>query len=323
MLTSQEIANALESKWAELESLGSRKRMLPSHPLKLYASKTHARNRVLQIEGEVDFGGLNLKKLKSLDFHTSDDSTTLSIELTDEGFTSQFLAFLHDLILNTSKMDKHAAGLHFISRLEDWAKLFARGRSSGLSESQALGLRGELEVLRSLLEKVSSKVELIEGWRGPNGDRTDIGWGKCRVEVKTKRATGSSGIQISSADQLADNPGRLFLYVQYLNAGDHDGASINEVIDDIHKMLQSDQAATQLLNAKLLTAGFNADDPACAVAYSAVSADIFDVAEDFPKLTPSDLPAGILKLSYELDSSSIGMFKVEPIDFFAAVVGDS
>jgi len=322
-LTSQEIANALETKWAELESLGSRKRILPSHPLKLYVSKTHTRNRVLQIEGEVGFDGLDLKKLKSLDFHTSDDSTTLSIELTDEGFTSQFLAFLHDLILNTSRMDKHAAGLHLISRLEDWAKLFARARSSGLSDSQALGLRGELEVLRSLLERVSSKLELVEGWRGPNGDRTDIGWGKFRVEVKSKRATSSSGIQISSADQLAVNPGRLFLYVQYLNSGDEDGASINEVVNGVQEMLRSDQAATQLFNAKLLTAGFDADDPTCSVAYSAVSADIFDVAEGFPKLTPNDMPTGVVKLSYELESSSISMFRVEPNVFFSTVVGDA
>ena len=177
-----------------------------------------------------------------MDFHTSDDSTTLSIELTDEGFTSQFLAFLHDLILNTSKMDKHAAGLHFISRLEDWAVVcswsllwFKRVTSPRFTR--------ELEVLRSLLEKVSSKVELIQvgavlmgTGRISDGESAES---KLRPSVQPV-----SGIQISSADQLADNPGRLFLYVQYLNAGDHDGASINEVIDDIHKMLQSDQAAT-------------------------------------------------------------------------------
>ena len=64
-----------------------------------------------------------------------------------------------------------------------------------------------------------------------------------------------------------------------------------------------------------MTAGFNADDPACAVAYSAVSADIFDVAEDFPKLTPSDLPAGILKLSYGLDSAPSECLKLSQLIF--------
>ena len=310
-LSNQSIAEALETKWNELEGLGSRKRILPSHPLKRYVMRTQTRNRVFRFESNHDFREFKQVPFKSLDFHIDETGNSLSIELTDEGYASTFSAFLYDLITKTSNLGNDAAGVHLITRLQDWAKLFARGAKRGLSDAEALGLRGELGLVAELLRRTDSKTELIESWRGPNGDKSDVGWGHFRIEIKTKRATSKGVVQISSAEQLSENPGNLYLFVSHLNSGASDGQSINDLVQKIHYELGSDLSLRQSFDSKLLMANYLVSDPACDVLYQEVSADAYSVIEDFPRLTSESLPIGISRIIYDVDLSSLSEYKIE------------
>lgn len=310
-LSKQSIAEALESKWNELEGLGSRKRILPSHPLKLYVMRTQTRNRVFRFESNHDFREFKQIRFKSLDFHIDETGDSLSVELTDEGYASTFSAFLYDLITKTAVMCKDAAAHHLITRLQDWSKLFARGAKIGLSDAEALGLRGELGLVNELLRRTDSKTELIESWRGPNGDKSDVGWGYFRIEIKTKRATSKGVVQISSAEQLSENPGNLYLYVSYLNSGASDGQSINDLVQKVYHELGNDLSLRQSFDSKLLMANYLVSDPACDVLYQEVSTDAYSVVDGFPRLTSESLPTGISKIVYDVDLSSLSKYKIE------------
>lgn len=318
-LDHENIAKALETKWSELEALGSQKRLLPSHPLKLYVSRTQTRNRVFQFVGGHDFREFKQVTFKSLNFHVDECAESLSIELTDESYASTYLAFLFDLISKTAPLSKEYAGKHLMSRLKDWSKLFMRGPKDGLSDSEALGLRGELQLVRGMLLNTHKYSELVQSWRGPNGDKSDIGWGAFRIEIKTKRATSKAAIQINSTDQLADNPGRLFLYVAHLNVGAEDGTSISELVTDINKILGNDLSSRQIFEGKLLLANYSIDDPACDLLYQDVGADIYEVNKSFPKITPEQIPPAVSKVVYELELGQLTEYKIGEMEFSSAL----
>jgi len=318
-LTNEVISEALDNKWNELENLGSQKRILPTHPLKLYVSRTQARNRVFQFAEGSDFQKFKDIKFRSLEFHTGENGASLSIELTDEAYSSTYIAFLFDLVSKTAPLTKESAAQHLISRLKDWSKFFNKAPKEGLSESEALGLRGELSLLRDFLKRTEKRYELIESWRGPNGDKSDIGWGSFRIEIKTKRATSKSSVQINSIDQLAENPGQLYLYVGQVNPGAENGRSITDLVGEIQKMIGNDPVLIQLLEAKLILARYSEQDPACDVLYQEVGANIYKVVESFPKITPSQIPANISKVVYELELGQLGEYLVESESFWDMV----
>jgi len=98
-----------------------------------------------------------------------------------------------------------AAAVIAIACLRDWADLLKRRGSQGLNRNEAIGLWGELRTLDALLESTKqNELQIVQGWRGPDGDQRDIGFNNTRIEVKTQLSTKSIGLKISSLDQLDD-----------------------------------------------------------------------------------------------------------------------
>lgn len=321
-ISADEVSGALDVKWSELESLGSRKRILPAHPLRLYVGRSQSGNRVFQFGCDRSFSDFRHINFKCLSFHVDDSEQTLSIELTDEGHVSTYVGFLHDLVLKTSQMGKEHAPAHLIARLQDWLKLFSRSGNNGLTDAQALGLRGELQLVKWLLTKTKNQREVVEGWRGPNGDKSDIGWGACRIEIKAKRATSKPHLSISSVDQLAENPGRLFLYVANLNSGSEDGLSITDLIMQIYDLIGVDLSTKQTFDSKLMMAGYDPEDMACQTLFQEAGIQIYEVTHEFPKITSDMISSAITKVTYELELGQIHEYRIEEGNFWRNIGGD-
>ncbi|MDB0050591.1 PD-(D/E)XK motif protein [Pseudomonadales bacterium] len=321
-ISAEDVSDALQSKWYELNALGSRKRVLPAHPLKLYVGRSQAGNRIFQFGCEHDFKDFRHINFKSLQFHVDEIGQILSIELNDEGHASTYTAFLYDLVIQTSKMGKEHAPLHLIARLQDWSKLFQRSGKEGLTDSEALGLRGELQLVKWLLGKTKKQREVVEGWRGPNGDKSDIGWGTCRIEIKAKRATSKPNVSISSVDQLAENPGTLFLYVANLNSGAEDGLSITDLTDEINDLIGADLSTKHIFERKLMLVGYDTDDAACQTLFQDAGIQIYEVTDEFPKITTDMISSAISKVVYELELGQIQEYLVRK-DRFWQKIGSS
>ena len=315
-LTIDGVSSQIDCKWSELESLGTRKRLIPLHPLKLYVSRSQTRNRIFQFETTHSFKELKGVEFKNLAFDVDATGKILSIELTDESHSSTYQALLNDLVWQTAALAKDHAQHHLVGRLGEWTKLFARVRGKGLSDAEALGLRGELQLLKSLLQLISNSSDMVESWRGPNGDKNDIGWGNARVEIKAKRATSKPSIIINGADQLTENPGTLFLYVAHLNSGAEDGNSIKDLVAEINELLAADLGAKQVFESKLMFAGLFEGDPAAEVLYQDAGIKCYLVKDGFPRIVSDDIPNGVSRVSYEIDLGHLSDFYLDVDEFW-------
>lgn len=112
--------------------------------------------------------------------------------------------------------------------------LAARAR---LSESQQLGLLGELLVLEALLEGASPK-DVLEWWLGPGAEQHDLALPGVDVEIKTTLSERRQH-RISGVDQLRPNPGRALwlVSVQLTRAGGADGPSLSSQVASLRDRL--------------------------------------------------------------------------------------
>jgi hypothetical protein len=165
--------------------------------------------------------------------------------------------------------------------------LAARAR---MSESQQLGLAGELLVLDSLLD--TSGNDALGWWLGPTSEQHDFAFPGYDVEVKTTLSERRRHM-ISGVDQLRPNPGRplWLLSIQVTRAGGADGFSLAGLVADLRARVAGDDR----FMVALASLGWRDTD-----------ADLYDttyllrttprayaVDDDFPALTSERLRASV------------------------------
>ena len=91
-----------------------------------------------------------------------------------------------------------------VNRILRWTELFRRMSGDGLSEDEIIGLLGELLIVDHLIERGFDDSLVLLGWRGLEGDATDIGLEGFRIEVKTKRSTQHSMSKFHRRISLSD-----------------------------------------------------------------------------------------------------------------------
>lgn len=187
--------------------------------------------------------------------------------------------------------------------LDDLQQLLAGGGASRTSEVPALGLAGELIVLRDL---VRIDAALVAAWQGPRGGRHDFRWADDAIEVKTYIRRQSRQVSISSLDQLeppAD--GRLFLAEVCLEHNAAGEITLAALTDDIGRCLYPG-GKREFINR---LSEMEVTDSDVAGPWSLKYVNTFIVGQGFPSLTSNHLTAGrvetgISHVSYRLDFSA-------------------
>lgn len=199
----------------------------------------------------------------------------------------------------------------WVSRLHAWQAFMARYGADGLSESAALGLLGELMVLRDELFSRTDAASALAMWTGPFREPDDFTLPGGFLEVKTTARQAPLHLDIPNADQLDDARGRILLaHVRLLpdNAGETLPAVIEMIRDHV---LQEAPHRLDDLNTRLLSAGYvslHADR--YATAYRRDRLNLFEVRDGFPRLTRSGLHRGIRSCSYTIELSACAEFRV-------------
>ena len=181
--------------------------------------------------------------------------------------------------------------------LADWRELLARA-SRPVSEQRLLGVYAELLQLRELIRINPMSARC---WRGPDGEVHDLESGGIAIEVKARSQRGQR-VRINGLRQLVAAPGgRLALAVVTL-----DRASNGENIGELLGSLASMGADQELLLDKLAKQGVDPSESAARQARFCLRDErVFEVREDFPRLTPAELAAplhsAISQLSYSID----------------------
>jgi hypothetical protein len=202
-----------------------------------------------------------------------------------------------------------AGALH---RLETW-RACLKARRLGLSMESQVGLAGELIVLRFLAEELGYSAA-VDAWQGPMNGLHDFSRRGIAIEVKTVLGPGN-WLQISRLSQL-DSTGLSALAVARPRLQESaNGTSLSDSVLELRGAMQAvEPPALAEFNGRMIRAGYLEIDAPMYENFRFVVHDLrwFGVSTQFPRLTATTVPAGIVDGTYMIDERAISQFSLEP-----------
>lgn len=246
-------------------------------------------------------------------------SPFLGVRLNNSGDAEVFSALAEDVaprVANSASPQEAVDAL--MGRLRKWQKFLASGLNV-LSPQAVKALYGELITMLELLAPAVGSAAAIQAWVGPQRAHQDFQFAGVAVEVKTTASKGPQIVRVSSERQLDTiGVGSLFLYVVSLDErsteGDEnsDGETLPEVVQRLRHATASNAAERDLLEDRLLEAGFRSADADHyhTRRFAVRNRSLFEVKDGFPRITEADLPSGIGEVVYSLSLSACDPFAV-------------
>lgn len=231
----------------------------------------------------------------------TDGRCSLRLVLEQQALLPVFAALCQDIIVSTATgVNASGLGQAVLSRLQHWRALLDRD-SPGLPETMLRGLVGEMTVLEARLLRAMSPRDAVHAWQGPMGAPQDflLGDGR-RIEVKAIDRDADTAT-VNGLAQLDPGPDELTLAVVRLQPTGPaaDGAlTPTRLVARLRETLASDHDATVMFEAALANFGWHEHPSHDELAFRVVSIDAYALQENFPRLTPDNVPPGVAEASY-------------------------
>jgi hypothetical protein len=180
-----------------------------------------------------------------------------------------------------------------------------------LGPEARVGLFAELEVLKDWLIRSVGPEAAIKAWTGPKAAPQDFQAEGCAIEVKATRSSLPQRIKISSERQLETrNLNRLFLVRFSVDEKPSQGVTLPRAVLQLRSLLQSNPLELLDFNNLLTRVGYHDHHESHyqGEEYAIRERFVYEVTEGFPRIIESQLPAGLGKVSYEIDSGSCEPF---------------
>ena len=297
------------------------RRASSAHPLDFFRGRNHAGQYIFALTA--DDGCRELPKppkLNGIDLSVErrlGEGARLLLTLEDREQFDIFRALCRHLLDATADHPRGAngPGLRLVlRRLADWHNMLRRRRDGLLTTEEIIGLVGELLFLRDQVMPRAGVSGGVAAWRGAHRDEQDFALGALQIEVKTQLSTSDHRLLISSEAQLDTAGSRLLLCHQAVARAPAGGGavSLNALVDDLAQ--QSIAAGPVILEQ------FETALEACRYArreeydepeWLLTDRRLFEVRDDFPRLTPAMLPAGVHAVSYAILLSACQGFAVD------------
>jgi len=303
-----------ESRWETLEPGRGFLRVDEEHPLDFYLGLDVSGERVLLLvmEGDIDIPA-QTQAIEMFCRQRHDGRWALMFRLIRPELGRIFSHLCEDLVEFGRKLSKESKPAKaIIARFSRWQRLLERSHSGLLDESAIRGLIGELMFLVHLALPVYGKVPALEGWVGPLDAEQDFRYPDSIFEVKTLRPSALI-VKISSAEQLEDAGCPFQLVTVTLNSserGDVGSFCLPDIVNDLRKRFDDDLLAGSLFEERLISAGYLFHEGYQNHIYNFGGFRRFSVREGFPRIVRSSLPAGIGKVTYDLELAACLMFEV-------------
>lgn len=306
----------LESIWEVLARQHERpvfRRIDEVHPLDFYVGVDFENERVLMLLCDSEPPApLLFEALQVVKSRRADGRWILAIRLNRRELVAQFSRLCGDIVEQTRGSSQPDGPAAVITHLARWKRLMQLSQS-GLSDSEARGLIGELLLLESILLPKFGTTAAIKGWTGPSDAPQDFRLPGLAIEVKTCE-TGSNKISVSSLDQLDGMGNRLLLVINPLSAAAVDDAqaiTLAKLVERVRDSIRDDPSALEDFDSRLEQVGFSDADKAASVSYRPGHAYAFEVTPEFPRLTRAVVPQGMLAATYVLDLGHCQNFRCD------------
>lgn len=286
-------------------------RISPLHIIDLYVGLNEHGRYAIKYRGNFtpetgikSVAGIEVKQYQNEDFNT------LQFSLTYNDNKELFFTFCEDIIETTRLItDKRKAYKTILDRFYSWKKMFAVPKKL-LSESEIMGLIGELLFLRDYLFEKYGKGEALKSWSGQELTHKDFSYNDKWFEVKAIHS-GKDSVKISSLEQLQSiNEGELVVFSLERMSISYDGIKINALALNILNSLELD-AQKDLFLGSILSQGFTFNENYDEFVYALISMTRYLVNSSFPKLTRDDVNEAIIKVQYDLSLAILNNYIIE------------
>ena len=273
-----------------------------------------------------------LPRLRGLSIETSLTESgagkRVIIRLIDGEQREVFHRFCVDIVEATgAAKSTDEAIARFLTRTWRWHRLLRSGQDGRLSDDEQKGLIGELRMIEHCLLGVIDARDAVDGWTGPLGAPKDFQFGLVGVETKA-RSPQRAEVRISSADQL-DSVGmnRLFLSVIEVAAAPDESATavtVTELATCVKDTITAlDVSAFIAFQERLLATGFDWDDDYSDKHWSVGDEVLYEVVDDFPRITRSMVPAAVDDVRYTISMAGFEGFRVPVTTLHQAILGEA
>lgn len=238
-----------------------------------------------------------------------DETQFLRFSLLNSDLLECFSLFCYDLIKSTlGIVDDETAYKQLQTRYLSWKRMFKPNRGL-LTESEIMGLIGELLYMRDYMIPIHGVDAALESWTGPEKTHKDFSLNDTWYEIKTI-SSGKESVRISSLEQLdSDIIGYLVVYSLERMSPSFNGVRLNELVAQIMDLIPI-AIQRDLLLAKLELYGYDFSPEYDNYVYAVSDCVSYKVHENFPRLVRKDIPVSVSRIQYEIILSEIEDFKM-------------
>lgn len=235
---------------------------------------------------------------------------TLRFSLEDNDLLEYFCTFCQDLLDSVRvTTDDESAYQTLRSRYYSWRQLF-RPDNGRMTESEIMGLIGELLFLRNHMIPERGIDVALESWMGPEKTHKDFSDQQDWFEIKAI-SYGKESVRISSIEQLdSDIDGYLVVYELEKMSPSFEGIKLNQLANNIIAML-ANASQRETFMAKLQLFGFDFSNENDNLVSAERGEHMYKVdTQSFPRIHKDVLPDAITRVQYELLLTEIESFKL-------------
>ena len=238
-----------------------------------------------------------------------DETQFLRFSLLNSDLLECFSLFCYDLIKSTlGIVDDETAYKQLQTRYLSWKRMFKPNRGL-LTESEIMGLIGELLYMRDYMIPIHGVDAALESWTGPEKTHKDFSLNDTWYEIKTI-SSGKESVRISSLEQLdSDIIGYLVVYSLERMSPSFNGVRLNELVAQIMDLIPI-AIQRDLHLAKLELYGYDFSPEYDNYVYAVSDCVSYKVHENFPRLVRKDIPVSVSRIQYEIILSEIEDFKM-------------
>lgn len=230
--------------------------------------------------------------------------------LIDDEMCGLFYKFCEDLVEETRSLKQEEEGYQaVVERYLQWKRMFVSSKKNLLTESQIMGLIGEILFLKGNLADRIGLSNALKSWSGQELTHKDFSYDNTWFECKAI-SRSSMAVKISSLEQLDSNvEGELVVYALEKMSEAYKGISLNNLILDTVKLFYTSEEKDDFMT-KVALQGYEYNTYYDSFVYEISSFHRYLVNIDFPKLTRQQVDKAISSATYVLSLQEIASFEI-------------
>lgn len=301
--------NSLYEKFSQGFQSGAFIRVGNNKEICLYIGKDEKAHYAFEFRGVYSPEKIAQSDVINVQQGRSADKYVLRFSLYNDELLEYFCTFCEDLLDSTELCTRDEDTYKTLcSRYFSWKKLF-RPQKSHLSDSEIMGLIGELLFMQNYMIPHYGVDKAINSWMGPEKTHKDYSLESSWFEIKTISA-GKDSVKISSLEQLdGEEEGFLCVYCLEKMSPSFSGIKLNSLVQGLMNTMGTLQHRDTLMT-KLGLYNYDFAPEYDNFVYTNVGFSMYTVGSNFPRLCRKDIPLPINKIQYELFLSDLDEFKL-------------